>query len=329
MTTEEQRQRAELEACTKDPAYFVFNYVYLLNKPAGGGVGAWVPFKLWPFQVEVLDAFRDNGRVIVLKARQLGLSWLALAFAMWLMLFRPIAEILIFSKTEEEAIVMLEERLKGIYRLLPDWMKCRQVDTDQATKWILSNGSTARAFSKRGGDSYNASLVILDEFDVLDVKDQDRIMRAVDPTVGDGGKLFQISRVDKDKPESMFKVTFKGSWERRRRGEASQWAPIFLGWHVRPDRDRAWYESKALEILERTGSHDDLHEQYPATPEEALQPRTLNKRFPAGWLGAVYARLKPLDLSIHTSIPPVEGLRVYAMPEDGVGYVMGGTSPRV
>ena len=34
---------------------------------------------------------------------------------------------LIFSKRDEEAIELLDVRLKGIYERLPSWMQCRAV----------------------------------------------------------------------------------------------------------------------------------------------------------------------------------------------------------
>jgi hypothetical protein len=44
---------------------------------------------------------------IALKARQLGLTWLALAFALWHLILHSVATILLFSKRDEEATDLL------------------------------------------------------------------------------------------------------------------------------------------------------------------------------------------------------------------------------
>ena len=62
-----------------------------------------VPFELWPEQEAALESIRSHKLNIVLKARQLGLSWLSLSYAAWMMLAKPGAQVLALSRTEEEA----------------------------------------------------------------------------------------------------------------------------------------------------------------------------------------------------------------------------------
>ena len=47
--------------------------------------------------------WRRSKKLVVLKARQLGISWLSLSYALWLMLFHPPATVLLFSLREEES----------------------------------------------------------------------------------------------------------------------------------------------------------------------------------------------------------------------------------
>ena len=86
---------------------------------------------------------------------------------------------------------------------------------------------------------------------------------------------------------------------------------------MRPARDAAWYAAQQADVLSRTGSLDDLHEQYPATDTEALSPRTLDKRIPPDWLEQCY---RELEAQPATSIA---GLEVYRPPEPGRRYVIG------
>ena len=54
----------------------------ILSEMGGGPSADWIPFKLWPAQKEVAQTFQDHRLVVVLKARKLGLTWLALAFGL-------------------------------------------------------------------------------------------------------------------------------------------------------------------------------------------------------------------------------------------------------
>ncbi len=60
--------------------------------------GIAVPFTLWEGQISVLKAFLTNRLLIILKARQLGLTWLALAYAVWRMVFFPGYQVGSFKK---------------------------------------------------------------------------------------------------------------------------------------------------------------------------------------------------------------------------------------
>src|SRR5690606_35295524 len=131
----------------------------------------------------------ENQLTIILKARQLGISWLTLGYGLWTLLFRPIASVSVFSRRETEAIYMISnERLRGMYQRLPEWMKSGHYPKiDSGKEWILSNGSAIRAFPASAGDSYVSTLAIIDEADLA--PDLNYLMGAVKPTIDNGGKL--------------------------------------------------------------------------------------------------------------------------------------------
>src|SRR5262249_5174545 len=142
------------------------------------------------------------------------------------------------------------------------------------------------AFPTTAGDSYTATLAIVDEADL--VPDLDRLLRAVKPTIDGGGWLILVSRADKSRPQSPFKHIYATA-----KGEVTPWTPVFLPWSARPDRDQAWYELQKTDSERRTGSLDFLHEQYPATDAEALAPRALDKRIAPQWLQQCYQERVP------------------------------------
>lgn len=294
----------EIARCAASPLYFVLHYCQIYDSVAKG----WIRFGLWQQQIDALMTFHDEQRVIVLKARQLGMSWLALSYALWQMIFQPIATVLVFSADEKSAAYLLGiERIRGMYEQLPKWMR-PATEIDNATTWQLDNKSSARSFAKTGGDSYTATLAIVDEADV--VPDLLGMLRRIEPTVNAGGKLLLISRPDKDKPESEFKRIYRDAREGNNAYKA-----VFLAWWVRPERDQAWYQQ-----LLRDNPLDSVYEQYPATETEALAERSTNKRIPTEWLEPCYQAEKPL--AAHAKLG-MKDLRVYRAPISGRKYIIG------
>jgi hypothetical protein len=305
-----EQARIELLACAEDPGYFLDRYAFIYDAT----LADWVPFRLWSAQLDTLDTIRGHRLVVILKARQLGLTWLVLGFALHEMLFHAAATVLLFSRRDDEAVDLLRTRLRGMYDRLPTWLKVRSFQVDNDHEWQWSNGSRVLAFPTTGGDSYTATLAIIDEADL--VPDLDQQMRAVKPTIDGGGRMILLSRADKTRPLSPFKRIYTAA----RQGQ-NGWAPVFLPWHARPDRDAAWYEAQRQDILARTGAVDDLHEQYPATDAEALAPRSLDKRLPAEWLTRCYQHRESVTGS--RGEPAIPGLTVYVPPIPGRRYVAG------
>ncbi len=301
----------EVLKCRRSFVYFADTYCQILEDDGQGG--AWVRFRLWPEQRRAARALQANRLVVILKSRQLGLSWLVLAFALWLMLFHPIATVLLFSRRDDEAVDLLANRLRGMYDRLPVWLKVRGFTTDNDHEWALSTGSRALALSGTGGDSYTASLAIVDEADLTDL---DHLMRSVKPTVDANARMALVSRADKSEPDSPFKRIFRAAMENK-----NGWTPVFLAWNARPDRDEAWYDAQKADVLARTGALDDLAEQYPSTVEEALAPRTLDKRISPAWLLQCYQQLDPLPPA--PGQPAIPGLVAYKAPVPGRRYVIG------
>lgn len=312
----EKEQRVEWLKCRMSAAYFIQNYVQIYNATER----AWVPFTLWPLQRLALREIATHRMVIVLKARQIGLTWLCLGWALYQMIFHPAATAMLFSRRDEEAMELVgDERLRGMYKRLPAWMQCREILASNAHEMNLSNNSRAIAFPTTGGDSYTGSLVIIDEADLM--PDFNRLMRAVKPTVDNGGQMILLSRANKSKPMSEFKQLYRSA-----RAGANEWCPIFLPWNAHPGRSMAWYGEQRAEIQSRTGGLDDLYEQYPTTEEEALQPLQKDKRIPLAWLRLCYREQKPLtnaELGMRNSegLPPQ--VKLYVLPQAKRRYVIG------
>jgi hypothetical protein len=233
------------------------------------------------------------------------------------MIFRPIAEIGVFSRRETEARYLLsDERMRGIWKRLPDWMKAGFFfELESKTVWKLNNGSVARAFPTSAGDSYTLTFAIIDEADLA--PDLAKLMRGVKPTIDAGGSMALVSRSDKSQPNSHFKKIYK-----KAKLGLNEWTSIFLPWWVRPERDQEWYDALKRDAIENEGTLDNLHEQYPSTDLEALSARTLDKRIPPKFLNRCYEEQEPLRL-LPPGVPVIPGLEIYALPEPNNQYVIG------
>lgn len=299
--------------CRRSPHYFIDNYCHTLTPGQNGKPGAWERITLWPHQQEGITALHTHDRLIVLKARQLGITWMVLFYIVWLMVWRSISTTLVFSRTDDEAMDLLDVRIKGIWERLPEWMKDAVVPnktTDNKHHWKLSGGSSCTAFSTKGGDGRTGSLALVDEADLC--PNLATMMGSIEPTIGDGGKIVLISRAEKGSPDS----TFKRIWRDARAG--GTYHPIFLPWWARPGRTKEWYADRVRESLAKDGTLDTVHKQYPATEQEALEADSVGKRLPQAWLQAVFQQGECQDPD---GLLP--GVRIYADPIPGHRYVMG------
>lgn len=314
LSAEQQKELSRiqlLERAATDLPTFCREFVHILASSKESG--QWSPFHLWPAQEEAAYLIATEKKLCILKARQLGLTWLVLAYALQQMVFRPIATVLLFSKTDDDAMELLEYRLTGMWERLPGWLKQGRAVTASSHELELPNGSRALSFATTGGRSYTATLAVIDEADF--VPDLQKMLNSVQPTVDAGGKLVLLSSADKSQPESVFKRLYRAG-----KAKQSSYRPVFLGWASRPDRSADWYAAKRQDILAGTGGLDDLHQEYPEQDVEALAPKSEDKRLPAAWLHQCYAECLPLTPA---GAPAVPDLVVWEEPVPGRLYVIG------
>lgn len=250
--------QADWDECAADSGYFIDQFV-IIDEPQGDTT-ATLPFKLWPAQVRVLDQLVVEKLIVILKARQLGISWLCCAYVLWHCIFKPGRVWLFLSKGEIEAHE-LARRVKVMHQRLPEWIRARCELTQGATEslgWANSSRVQSLAATRNAGRSFTASGVLMDEFAFMQWGED--VFTAVKPTIDNGGQLFVVSTANGE-----------GDGFHKRYGDAAKglnnFKDIFLSWRDRPDRDDAWRAAVAAEALD---AKKDLQE-YPATADEAFQ----------------------------------------------------------
>lgn len=269
-----------------DCAGFIHDLIIIDDAQPGDGELATMPFHLWPAQEELLGAILGELLLLILKARQLGISWLVLAYALWLCLYHPGRLALVFSIGQDEANEMLR-RVHVMYWRLPAEVRAGlpKLVKDNTEEMVWDNGSRVLSLPARktAGSGYTASLVILDEF----AKNQwaREIYTAVKPTIDGGGKMIILSSAHG--AGNLFHEMVE-----KARSHLGRFAFRFLPWTARPGRDQAWYADVASDAVDE--SH--MKQEYPAEPDEA---------FEATEVGAFLSSITLWDACKDTTLPPL------------------------
>jgi len=228
--------------CAKDPAYFMKKYCHIQHPTRGR-----ILFNLYPFQAEVLHLFRDHQYLITLKSRQLGISTLASAYSLWLMLFHKDKNVLALATTQATARNLVTKVI-FMYDELPKWLKLPSVEKNKLSL-RLKNGSKIQAKSSNSdaARSEAVSLLLIDEAAFID--NIDETFAAAQQTLATGGQCMALST-----PNGIGNW-FHLTWEKAETGENS-FIPIKLPWTVHPERNQAWREQQDKDLGPRMAGQE-------------------------------------------------------------------------
>lgn len=274
----------EIDAALLDPGVFIDRHCWIR-----GPGGRTMPFRLFPYQWESLYAIAGNRFTFFLKARQLGISWLADAFILWLITANRGKSVLILSLGDAEAIEEME-RIRFMWARLPLELRrrrggqesgegrnnLRRLEFPDMDSRVLS-----LATSEHAGTSYTATDVFVQELAKID--NADNVMAGIMPTMMDAptGRLSVISTATGF--GGVFSEIWNGSpeapgigqrWHSGQIvgdvGEPGEFVPIFIPWHARPGRDASYYAT-----LQRTMPERKIKREYPAcvTAETLISTR--------------------------------------------------------
>ena len=263
MTPQEIRQ-IEIEYCRNNIEYFIDTYGHIEDKDAAEIIQ---PFDMWEAQREALRSIMANKLNVILKARQLGFSWLVLHYAAWMLITMEGRTAIGLSQKEDDAKELVR-RLGVILQNMPELI---QEDKHQEDGWIgpvyvqtaleikihfpsgLTSVFTGMASAPGAGRSFTANLIILDEWAFQ--QNAEEIWTAGFPTINrpTGGQVIGLSTIDRG---SFFEEVFTNP--------DNGFNKIFIPWYADPRRDDEWYEKtkRALGNL--------VTQEYPASVEEAL-----------------------------------------------------------
>ena len=144
---------------------------------------------------ELAHKFQTEDKLLIEKSRQMMVTWISCAYALWFTMFNEGKRTFMQSKKEADANANLD-RIKLIYRYLPDEIK-EKYPADNPMPyckltWKKRNSSIQAI--PQGPDilrQYTSSLIISDEM-AFQEKSEEAYMSAK-PTLSGGGRFIGIS----------------------------------------------------------------------------------------------------------------------------------------
>ncbi len=224
-------QYQEYVKCAKDPSYFIEHYIRIVNVDRG-----LIPFKMYPYQTNMVQTFKDNRFVVCKMPRQSGKSTTVVSFMLWKVLFHDNQSIAILANKGSLARDMLS-KLQLAYEHLPMWLQ-QGVVTWNKGNIELENGSkviaAATSSSAVRGGSYN--IIFLDEYAFVPRNIADHFFSSVYPTIS-SGTTTQIIIVSTPFGLNHFYKMWSDAIEKR-----NLYVPIEVNWRDTPGRDDKWRE---------------------------------------------------------------------------------------
>ena len=288
--TEEELQ--EYVKCSKNPVYFIENYMKIVNVDKG-----LVPLKMYNFQKKMVKTFHKNRFSIAKLPRQSGKTTMVISYFLWYILFNQDVNIAILANKGSLAREILG-RLQLAYENLPIFLQ-QGVKIWNRGDIHLENGSKIVAASTsssavRGG-TYN--IIMLDEFAFVPKHIADEFFSSVYPTIS-SGKSTKVIIVSTPHGMNHFYKMWTDAVEKR-----SHYVPIEVAWNEVPGRDLKW----KLETISNTSEEQFAQE------------------FECDFIGSVNTLIAANKLKAMPFKVPLSSqnfLDIYEMPEPGRSYVI-------
>jgi len=255
--TEEQLK--EYVKCANDPVYFCEKYIKV--KTLDKGV---VPFNLYQYQKNFVNAIHDNRFTISKWPRQCGKSTCVTSYICHYITFNQSVNVAILANRLKTAKEELFSKLQLAYENLPHFLQQGVVEWNK-TSFKLENGSRvmcdATSSSAIRGGSYN--LLLLDEYAFLPSHVAEEFYTSTYPTISAGTttKLIIVST-----PNGM--NHFHKLWVDAKRPEGhklkNKFVPVEVTWRdtpISPGSPKLRDETWAAEQIANT-SADQFEQEY-------------------------------------------------------------------
>lgn len=291
------RARQVLDVYSIDPIRFIEDFLLIkVNKLPGSPTK---PFFLFKYQKDILiklvelDMGNQEAELLIDKPREMGITWLMVAYYLWRFLFTPNFSSFILSRSSKEVdngTRMCDDSIFGKFRWLLDRLPpymiptgyqkkvARGTPTDAELKLInptMSSTITGSSTNSDAGRSRRYSSTWIDEvFSIDRFQEVYRALQSVSKV-----KVFTSTVA----PGRIYK-----DFKTAREAENNY---ISLTWEDHPFKDKEWYESikKRAELMNDPELMREVMPSYAINPQSAYYPtintatvenREYNPRYP-------------------------------------------------
>lgn len=182
----------ETKKCQESLWYFMENYVQTLDEHDSNS-----PIKSLPkkeYLKELSNLFLIERLLLIEKSRQMLVTWMGMAYCLWLAMFHQGKRIFVQSKKEQDANNLID-RIKFIYEHLPDWFKEKyKANPFSYLKLEFGKWNSIIQGIPQGAEQlrqYTVSLVFSDEMAFQEKSEEAFI--AAKPTITGGGQYIGVS----------------------------------------------------------------------------------------------------------------------------------------
>jgi hypothetical protein len=220
---------SEYQRCMEDPLYFVETYIKIVSLDEGV-----VPFKLFPFQKDIVGTIHNNRFTICKLPRQSGKTTTLVAYILHYVLFNNNINVAILANKAATARDILS-RLQLAYENLPKWLQQGVLSWNKGSL-ELENGSrivaSATSSSAVRGGSYN--MIFLDEFAFVPQNIAEDFFSSVYPTIS-SGKSTKVVIISTPNGMNLFYKLWSDA-----ENQINSYVPIEVHWSEIPGRDEKW-----------------------------------------------------------------------------------------
>lgn len=295
--------------CRESPQYFLQKYVYLQDRNTNQTVN----FEPWQHLLDLLSLLLDKQPIIVLKARQIGVSYLVVAYCLWKAKFFENTKALILSKREDDAFDLID-RCKFIDNHLPDFIRTKREPDQRGLIGFPDTYGVIQALpsTEDAGRSTDATIVVCDEWEYHPYAEIN--YGAVKPTLGQSGQFIAMSTANK--LVDISKSFFKTMYNKAKSGDTNM-IPRFYNVWSRPDRT-----PESLEIETKDMPLWMREQEYPETEKQALGTVKSIPFFKPEAIEVLYANATLIPIE-HELSQRFRGLvRIYKLPVPGNRYCL-------
>jgi hypothetical protein len=222
--------------CSQDPIYFIENYCRIVSLDDGI-----IPFKLFDYQKEMIEMYKEHRFNLTLTARQMGKTAAMAAFILWFAIFHEVKTIAVLANKGDQAQEIMD-RIRMAFEYLPFFLQ-HGVKVYNKRRIEFDNGSIifSAATSASGIRGRSVDLCYIDE--AAFIENDLTFYESTYPVITSGKDSRVIMTTTPRGARGMFYMLWRDSMSGRNYYKRTE-----VIWDRHPKRDEKWKEETVANI---------------------------------------------------------------------------------